>query len=75
MLQQVSSNLSRVFTKTSDEVLEDLPSSAGDNVEEVDTPKETKHEIGDIATSVEIVNTPLEAVETLQIESSILPML
>ena len=64
VLQQVSSNLSRVFTETLDEVFENLPSSAGDNVEEVDTPKETKHEIGDIATSVEVVNTPLEAVET-----------
>ena len=62
MLQQVSSNLSRGFTETSDEVFEKLPSSPGDNVEEVDTPKETKHEIGDVATSVEVVNTPLEAI-------------
>ena len=75
VLQRVSSSLSRVFTKTSDEVFENLPSSTGDNMEEVDTLKETKHEIGEIATSVEVVNTPLEAVETLQIESSILLML
>ena len=62
MLQQVSNNLSRRFTETSDEVFEKLPSSPGDDVEEVDTPKVTKHEIGDVATSVEVVNTPLEAI-------------
>ena len=33
-------------------------------MEEVSTLKETKHEISEIATSVEVVNTPLEAVET-----------
>ena len=62
MLQQVSINLSRRFTETSDEVFEKLPSSPGDDLEEVDTLKETEHEIGDVATSVEVVNTPLEAI-------------
>ena len=62
MLQQVSINLSRRFTETSDEVFEKLPSSPGDDLEEVDTLKETEHETGDVATSVEFVNTPLDAI-------------
>ena len=63
MLQQVSINLSRKFTETSDEVFEKLPSSPGDDLEEVDTLKETEHETGNVATSVELVKTPLDAFE------------
>ena len=62
MLQQVSINLSRRFTETSDEVFEKLPSSPGDDLEEVDTLKETEHETGNVASSVEFVNTPLDAI-------------
>ena len=36
-----------------------------DNVEEVRTPRETKHEIPEDATSVEVVNTLLEAVDNV----------
>ena len=62
VLQQVSINLSRRFTETSDEVFEKLPSSPGDDLEEVETLKETEHETGEIATSVEFVDTPLDAI-------------
>ena len=74
MLQQVSINLSRKFTETLDEVFEKLPFSPGDDLEEADTLKETEHETGDVATSVEFVKTPLDAIVALQIEPSILPI-
>ena len=47
-----------------DEVFEKifLPATE-DNVEEVKTPRETKHEIPEDATSVEVENTLLEAVD------------
>ena len=52
MLQRVSINLSRKITETSDEVFEKLPSSPGDDLEEVDTFKETEHETDEITTSI-----------------------
>ena len=45
------------------EVFENLPSSAEDNVEDVSTLSETEHKIKDNATSVEVMNTLIEALE------------
>ena len=56
------SNLSRKITETSDEVFKELPSSPEDDLEEVDTLKEMEHETDEIATSVESLDAPLDAI-------------
>ena len=64
VLQGVSDNLSREFAKTSDEAFKEsfLPATE-DDVEEVKASREAENEIPDDATSVEVEDTPLEAVE------------
>ena len=52
-----------IYQETSNEAFENLPPNAEDNVEDVGTLSETKHEITGDATSVEVMNTPLEALE------------
>ena len=52
-----------MYQETSNEVFENPPSSTEDNVEDVSNLSETEREIKEDDTSVEVMNTLIEALE------------